>query len=410
MAGYDEFYRLSSLGEILGNESAVGKLRKFASDIDNGKARQPLLVYGPAGTGKTASVHLLSEEHGWNLVEMGANDYRDKASIERRLIAAATSRSMRGSRNVIVLDEIDELASGFDKGAASAVGELIQRAHNPVIFVANSMWDQSITFLRGKTDPVEFKRLPAETIAALLQRVCARAGASAERGQIETISQRSNGDARSAINDLFAVAGAKEDATDVLGMRDRKIDVFELLDKIFYANSASAPLRAIMSTDLTNDMLISWLDENIPRRYLKVSEMRSAFSALGRATIFATRAVRSQYYTYWRYMNACMSSGIALAKEEYPSRRFGYAFPQRIKALSGSKESRKLSATIAKRLQRAFHASVKDIVRGELEIIAAEAGRKISKEHAKQEDVIDRLMSDYGLDEKEAKGVVELHA
>jgi len=383
MAGYEDFYSLASLDELLGNDFALDKLKGFASDVDNCKVRKPLLIYGPSGTGKTASVHLLAEKHRWNIVEMGADDYRDAASIERRLIAAATSRSIFGKRNLVVLDEIDELAAGFDKGAGSAIGTLIKTARNPVIFIANDMWDRSITFLRDKTDPVQFRRLPAETIAKLLQRACKRIGLQVENKQIELISQRSNGDARSALNDLFAIAGSKEDTTEVLGLRDKKMDVFELLDKIFFANSASAPLRAIMNTDLSNDMLINWLDENIPRRYLKASEQRKAYDSLSLATVFSTRAVRAQYYTYWRYMNAFMSSGVGLAKEEYPDRRFNYVFPQKIKTLSGTKETRKQSVTIAKKLQRRFHASVADIVRGELEMIAAQAAREISQGHAR---------------------------
>jgi replication factor C large subunit len=410
MAGYEEFYRLTSLDELLGNESAVEKLMGFASDIDDCKARKPLLIYGPSGTGKTAAVHLLADKHHWNIVEMGANDYRDEASVERRLIAAATSRSIFGKRNVIILDEIDELAAGFDKGAGSAIGTLMKESRNPIIFIANDMWDRSITFLRTKTDPVQFRRLPAETIAKLLQRACRRMELHVDNKQIELISQRSSGDARSALNDLFAIAGSVEDVTEVLGLRDKKMDVFELLDKIFFSSSASAPLRAIMNTDLSNDMLINWLDENIPRRYPKASEMRKAYDSLSLATVFSTRAVRAQYYAYWRYMNAFMSSGVGLAKEEYPDRRYGYVFPQRIKTLSGTKENRKQNAAIAKKLQGRFHASIADIVRGELEMIAAQAAHEISCGHAKQEDIIESLMSDYGLDEQEAKGVVQLHA
>jgi replication factor C large subunit len=410
MIGYEEFYRLSSLGDLLGNEFAVDKLKAFASDIDDCKARKPLLVYGPSGTGKTAAVRLLAESHHWNMVEMGANDYRDAESIERRLIAAATSRSLFGKRNVVVLDEVDELAAGFDKGASSAIGDLLRQARNPVIFIANDMWDRSITFLREKTDPVQFRKLPAETIAKLLQRTCTRLGLQVDTRQTELIAQRCSGDARSALNDLFAISGSQEDSTEVLGMRDKKIDVFGLLDKIFFANSASAPLMAVKNTDLSNDMLISWLDENIPRRYLKSSEMRKAYDSLSLATMFSTRAMRAQYYTYWRYMNAFMSSGVGLAKEEYPDRRFNYVFPQRIKVLGGTKEVRKQNAEIAKKLQRVFHASVTDIVHNELEMLSAQIAHDIKRGTASSEEMMDALQSEYGLDESEAKVLMTLHA
>ncbi len=410
MFDYESFYRLTTLDELLGNDTALHQLKNFATEIDSGRTKKPLLIYGPPGTGKSAAVHLLAEKHHWNVVEMGADDYRDAASIERNLVAASRSKSLFGNRNVIILDEIDELAAGFDKGAGSAIGTLIKESRNPLIFIANDMWDRSITFLRGKVDPVQFRRLPADTIAKLLQRACLRADLHIDNKQIETISLRSNGDARCALNDLFAIAGSVEDTTDVLGMRDKKIDVFALLDKIFYSNSASAPLRAIMNTDLSNDMLIQWLDENIPRRYLRAGEMKKAYDSLSLATAFSTRAVRSQYYTYWRYMNAFMSSGIGLAKEVYPDRRYGYVFPQKIKTLSGTKETRKQNMTIAKKMQRRFHASVADIVKGELAMIAEQAAHDIAQGNAKQEDIVEDLVSYYGLDEQEAKTVLQMRA
>ena len=94
MFDYESFYGLASMEELLGNATAVRQLESFASEIDSGRTRKPLLIYGPPGVGKTAAVHLLAEKHRWNVVEMGADDYRDAASIEHRLVAAATSSSM----------------------------------------------------------------------------------------------------------------------------------------------------------------------------------------------------------------------------------------------------------------------------------------------------------------------------
>ena len=126
MFDYESFYRLTTLDELLGNDTALHQLKNFATEIDSGRTKKPLLIYGPPGTGKSAAVHLLAEKHHWNVVEMGADDYRDAASIERNLVAASRSKSLFGNRNVIILDEIDELAAGFDKGAGSAIGTLIK--------------------------------------------------------------------------------------------------------------------------------------------------------------------------------------------------------------------------------------------------------------------------------------------
>src|SRR5271157_4589667 len=150
-----DLYRVSSLKEILGNDEAISKLERFSNDVDEGKRRQPLLLFGPSGTGKTTSVHTLAKSCNWNVVELNASDYRDKEAIEKKLAAASMSRTLFHVRNLILFDEIDELAPRFDKGAGSAISSLITNSRNPIIFIANDMWDQSISFLRGKVEAVE---------------------------------------------------------------------------------------------------------------------------------------------------------------------------------------------------------------------------------------------------------------
>lgn len=402
-------YGVESLDQILGNEHSITKMREFCKDVNKGIRRTPLLVFGPAGTGKSASVHLLAKEYDWNVVELNASDYRDKETIENRLISAATSKPLLSRKNLILLDEIDEIAARFDKGAGSAIASLINQSKNPIIFIANDMWDQSITFLRGKVDVVEFRRLQADTVQRALLSLCKRLSITTNKASIEMIAHRANGDVRSAINDLSVIAGTGEDEelTEVIGLRDRKIDIFNTLDKIFMTNTISASLRATTSTDLTNDMLIKWIDENIPKRYRQGAEMFAAFDALAYASVFATRANRSQYYTYWRYMNVLMSGGVALSKSQHPNSGSGYSFPRVIKELSGSKASRNQEKTIAAKLQRRFHSSVKDIVKSELVILSRITAQSIKDNKDQEDEIRDHLMSTYMLDDKEIDYMLE---
>ncbi|MDE1871175.1 MAG: replication factor C large subunit [Candidatus Micrarchaeota archaeon] len=401
--GYD-LYDVGSLDEIIGNERQLRRMRDFSRDVNNGVRRQPLMVYGPPGTGKSVAVSLLARESNWNVVELNASDYRDRESIEGMLAAAATSRPIFGGRNLILLDEIDEIVSGFDKGAGAAIVSLIGKAKNPVIFTANNMWDQSITFLRNRVDAVEFKRLSPEMIERILTNLCRRFSISASKSVISMISNRANGDARSAINDMSAIMGSEdEDVTEAIGLRDRKKDVFNALDKIFLTNTISSSLRAIVNMDVTNDMMIKWIDENIPRRYTTSAELRDAFGSLSDATVFSTRAMRAQYYTYWRYMNVLMSSGVALSKGRYPSSMYGYAFPKVIKEMSVSKSSRGMEREIAAKLQRVFHSSIKRIVREEMRMLSRSAASSVKEGRCSKSELSDYLMSAYLLDEKETR-------
>ena len=261
------FYEPENLESIKGNENAIAELRRFALSYKMGRREKPLLVYGPTGIGKSSAVRLLAKENGWNIVELTASDYRDKGAISGRLAAASQSRGLFGGRNLIMLDEIDELSSRFDKGASTAIGEIISNSKNPIIMIANDMWDQKITFLRGATTPVEFKKPKQFVVEEILASVASEAGIKANKDVIIAIARRSNGDVRSAIGDLLILGDAPDEALDYIGLRDRKGYIFETLDRIFLSNTIAAPLRAIANAEDAGDMLIKWIDQNIPKRY-----------------------------------------------------------------------------------------------------------------------------------------------
>jgi replication factor C large subunit len=396
-------YEVESLDQVFGNEHQIMRLRNFAKETNKGKPQTPLMMYGPTGTGKSISASLLAKENGWNVVELNASDYRDRESIERRLLSAATSKSLFGKRNLILLDEIDEMAGSFDRGGGAAIASLIGKSKNPMIFIANDMWDQSISFLRGKTDAIEFKKLSPDTLRKILANVSDRFSMGISKVVIDMIANRSNGDARSAINDMSVLVGAENDTevTEVIGLRDRKIDVFYLLDRIFTTNTLSAPLRAMAGTDIENDMLIKWLDENIPKRYTYSNDMNAAFNSLALASKFAARAQKKQYYTYWRYMNVMMSSGVALAKSHNPEARTAYSFPRVIKELSSSKGSRNQEREIAEKLSGTFHTGRSRIIREEMRMLSKIVNKAIGEKSITEEEARDELMKTYRLGEKE---------
>lgn len=393
---YKVFYEPDSLADIKGNEAAIAELKRFALSFEMGNKQRPILIYGPTGVGKSAAVHLLAKENNWNLVELNASDYRDKDTIKQVLVTASQTSGLFKKRNVILLDEVDDLSSKFDKGAGAAITELIRESKNPVILIANDMWDQKISFLRNLVSPVEFKKPNALVVEEVLAGAAKKHGLKASREIIATIARRSGGDVRSAINDLIASEGADEDVLDYIGLRDRKGYIFETLDKIFMSNTLSAPIHAITIADDTGDMIIKWIDQNIPKRYQDAKDIYVAYSNLSKASVYYTRAIRAQYYTYWRYMNVMMSSGIALAKSSYPQVRMRYEFPKVIKELSASKGDRLIASEISKKLQKRIHESMSTIKEYYLPMFSA-----MIKSCKKPEDAMNFFEEYYDLSEKQ---------
>ncbi len=401
---FDNTY-IESIDEVIGNNNAISFMKRFASDFESGSKRKPLMIFGPSGIGKTLSTHMLAKQFKWNIVEMNASDYRDRQSIESLLQGASNTRSLFGKRNLILLDEIDDLTARFDNGASAAISSIVEGSRNPVIFIANNMWDQSISFLRSKTDPVEFKKLSSSDISNILSNMLKKLGRTMPKEMIDMVANRSSGDARSAINDMLVVLDSDDNMIDSIGLRDRKSDVFATLDKIFLSNTLAAPMRAVGNTDVDNDMMIKWIDENIPHRYNDIKDMYFAYEYLSDATSFSTKASRSQYYTYWRYMSAMMSGGVALAKSRHPDTSRRYSFPKIISDLSKSKPERQGDAALAKKLQKQMHLSISEIKSNEMRLMARMAAGCMKSEEDK-EKVYDFFMNKFEMSEKEVDSLI----
>ncbi len=402
MEGPATLYEPRKLADVVGNRDSIAAMRLFAESVNSGHKRKPIMIYGPSGTGKSAAVYALASEYGWEVVELSASEYRDSDTIERVLFPAAMSNNVFGNRNLILLDEIDELASRFDTGAAASLAKLMNAARNPVIFVANDYWDRRISFLRNAVDKIEFKKVDMVSIASLLERAAAANGIDVDRDTLTAIARRANGDVRSALNDLFAFVGGgdREEIMHSIGQRDVKRDVFETLDRIFYSNTLVAPLGAAASCDVDKDMLMRWIEENIARRYRKLEDMREAFASLSDATIYSSRANVSQQYGLWRYMNAMLSSGVALAKTDYPDSRERYSFPRLVSDLSRAKERKASELEIAEKLQGKVHANLREIRATVLPLISS---MMAAAKKGGDEGAAEFLEATYGLDRNDVK-------
>jgi replication factor C large subunit len=401
------FLQPSTLDGIAGNAAAVDALRRFAKSFNAGERPKPMMLFGPPGTGKSAAVYAMASEADWKIVELSASDYRDSGTIARVLAPAAMSRNIFGRRNLILLDEIDELASRFDSGAAGALSKLIETSRSPMVFVANDFWDRRIQFLRALVEPVQFRRVETRLVAELLAAAAARGRIKVDRDALSAIAQRANGDVRSALNDLFAFIDSegRDDIMYSIGQRDVKKDVFQTLDKIFYSNTLVAPLVAAANCDVDKDMLMRWIEENLARRYKNREDISGAFESLSRASTFSTRATASQQYGLWRYMNVMLSSGVALAKSGYPSSSERYAFPKVITDLSKAKARKEREIEIAAKLQRRVHGSIREIRFGAMQLIGGMV-RGAGKEESA--GAYEFMQAAYGLDKKDVDFLKEL--
>jgi replication factor C large subunit len=312
-------HRPRTLGEIRGNDSAVGELREWADTWDD--HREAVVIHGSPGIGKTSAAHALAADRGWDVMELNASDQRTGDVIERVAGEAAASATLTGddgasNRRLIVLDEADNLHGNKDRGGARAMTNLVKEANQPIVLVANAYYDMS-QGLRGATQDIEFRDLREDSIVAALRDICRKEDIEYESAALEAIAAQVSGDLRSAVNDLQALAETTERLTEddvVTGERDRETGIFDFLDIVLKEGTPQEALETAYDVDETPDDLLAWVEDNAPKDYAG-AELAAAYRYLANADRWLGRVHATQNYTYWRYATDNIAGGVAAARE-----------------------------------------------------------------------------------------------
>ncbi|MDE1856175.1 MAG: replication factor C large subunit [Candidatus Micrarchaeota archaeon] len=399
-----EKYAPKALEEIVGNGSAIERLRTFGADAQKKVQGKPLLLYGPSGSGKTAAAHAFAYSNGFDVIEMNASDYRDAKTLESTLLPASKSSGLFARKLLIILDEIDERSDKFDAGSERIITQLIKESKHPILLIANDYWDRKIAFMRDNVDKVEFKRVSKAEIVSLLKSIAGAEDLKVDDSIIDELANRCSGDIRGAINDLELMSQGTPELMENIGMRDRKMEVFGVLDRIFMSRSFDTARLAQMNTDLDSDMLLNWIEENIPNRYSWKSDIANAYSNIAKASFFLSHASRDSYYSYMRYSSILMSSGVSLSANGETAFFRSYAFPSTIRQLSKSKSGRVAINSVITKLIYILHAHKKDVFNGYLQLMKAMI--KEGQKEEGEEETLAFFHKNYGLEEKDLDAIL----
>jgi replication factor C large subunit len=301
------------MDEVVGNSTALREM------VDWGRSwtreSQPLLLYGKPGTGKTSSVYALAADLGWDVVELNASDQRTKDIIMKVAGASSMTGSLSGAlRKVILLDEADNLHGTADRGGARAILEVIKTARQPIILVANELF-QIPAEIRSRCERVQFRALPARSIVPRLRYICSAEGLACEEAALRDIADAAGGDMRAAITMLEASAIGRtslEEADITTSKKDERSTVFDLVAAVYGRTGGEDLMRITYEVDETPDTLEQWIEANAvhlkdPARYAL------AYQRLSRSDEYIGLTFRQQYYTLWRYATALMVLGVSEA-------------------------------------------------------------------------------------------------
>ncbi|WP_138004817.1 replication factor C large subunit [Halalkalirubrum salinum] len=340
MADWTETYRPQSLSELRGNDKARDALREWATSWDD--HCEAAILHGSPGIGKTSAAHALAADMGWETVELNASDQRTADVIERFAGRAAQNATLAGSvasgdaggdtsggRQLVILDEADNIHGNYDRGGASAITRLVKSSGQPIVLIANEFYDMS-RGLRNACREIEFRDVSKRSIVPVLRDICRREGIEFDTDALDRIAEANSGDLRGAVKDLQAVAEGKDRLVleDVVTSdRDRSMDLFPFLDAVLKEQSAEAALQSAYAVDETPDDLTAWIEHNLLSVYT-AREAISAYDALSNADRWLGRVRASQNYSYWRYATDNLAAGVAAARDEPKGGWTRYRRPQ----------------------------------------------------------------------------------
>jgi replication factor C large subunit len=291
---------------------------------------------------------------------LNASDNRNADSILEIAGNASQQGSLFGKKRVILIDEVDGLFGTVDRGGVKAIIDVIKNTKVPIILTANDPWAQKLRTLRNYVEMVQFKRLSSRDIVSILKFICDSEGVSYDIPVLEKIAEHSQGDARSAINDLQTIVDGRKvtlEDVDALGYRDKESDVFESMRMIF----KSDPSEAYNATNVDKDLneLILWIEENISNEYEKPEEIAKAYNFISRADVFLGRIRRWQYFRFMHYASLLATVGVSASKKERYHKFTRFQPPTKILRLGGTKALRSVQKSISMKIAEHCHTSTR---------------------------------------------------
>jgi len=293
-----EKYRPKKIEDITGNDEAKALFLEWLKNKRHTK--KAVLLYGPAGVGKTALVLAASREYCFSVIEMNASDTRSEKAINAVAKPATSymaldnfSGGTKTSGNVLFLDEVDGIAGNEDRGGVNAIIKIVEQSLVPVIMAANDPDISKLRPLKKVCLLVRFQQVRIPLIIALLQKICLLEHVKAEFEALERIAQNSKGDVRSAINDLQSLSEENHTLTlqdtMMLSSRNKDISMDDTLKAFFTVPSIAEASRLLSYSSVDYDDFLLSVSDNLPKRYTDPAELAKAFDFVSQADVFRGR-------------------------------------------------------------------------------------------------------------------------
>lgn len=388
MKTWVEKYRPTKFEELIGQDEAIIEIKKYFANFPPKTKKRGILLGGSPGIGKTTLIQVLARENNTEIFEMNASDFRNKKAIEEKLIPVLKQTSLFKENKIILIDEIDGLSGTKDRGGVSTLKKLIEISQYPIFCTANDAWNKKLSDIRKVCTLIELKEIPPSKTKELLKKILEKENKEITLKVLNQIAINSQGDMRSAINDLEAASSLDNPEEFTIDKRTKKEDIFNVMKKIFQEKADPNMLGLYDKVDMPIEEIILWIEENIPKVYNK-KELAKAYDSLSKVDLFKGRIYKQQYWRFLVYENIFLSYAISQAKGNQEKKGFfKYTKPERILKIWLNNIKHAKRKTIAKKYANKTHVGTKRILKEWNEIKPFLKNKKIQQELKLEEDEI----------------------
>ncbi len=377
---WPEKHRPRSLDQIVGNLDTTSMMKDW---ILSWKTRLPdkraILLIGPPGTGKTATIGALANDLDMELVEFNSSDKRNKDSIETLVWRAASQQTLDGRARMILLDEVDGLSGTSDRGGVGAIIKVIKDSVHPILMTANDPNSPRLKDLYKICHVYNFEPIDSEGMIRILTRIAIMNKADVSQDVFDQIIENSAGDLRAAISDLetYVKRGTTSQSVESF-FRDVRRGTEESLRRFFMTTDSKLARRILSESELDHGSLILWLEENLHLHFLSPEELDSGLNGLSLADLSLGRIMRNQNWKLLAYMYDFLAVGVAGSRIDTPYRKVSYSKPTWPLLVWQGNKSRDKRADVLTSLSRLAGVSKRRATRTHLDTITEIIGIKPS--------------------------------
>ena len=275
-----EKYRPKDIDNIISHKHIIKTIKSM---INNNNIPH-LLLYGPAGTGKTStalviSKYIFSDASNSNILELNASDDRNISTVRNEIKSFASSNAIFSNGiKVIILDEADAMTSQ----AQMALRRIIEIYSTNIrfIIICNNI-DNILQAIQSRCSKFRFPPVDFNSFKIHIENIIEKENINVDKNSIQSISNISKGDLRKAINILQSIylninknIIKSEDIYNIIGYPS-EIDTKIMIDILFNKDRKYSVERfknwknknGLSLSDIIYELSLLLIEYDIPKKY-----------------------------------------------------------------------------------------------------------------------------------------------